>query len=182
MDHKSVRIQVVVDAKIFHQFVVFDNLIRKRGLASPAIFACILCVFALVCHLFLENGTGLGNFLLFVGLGLPAFQIWRFFRSIQRQIKIYGLETPKTVYSLHFSEVPEGIAVSNHGLGDEVLRYAWKHIHKVYRLDGCSYLYVLPEKAFLLPDGQAEEGTEALWQLLTEMLPPEKLQDRRRKK
>ena len=35
---------------------------------------------------------------------------------------------------------------------------------------GCVYLYVSPVRAFLLPDGQADAGDEALWRCLTEHL------------
>ncbi|MCL2580719.1 MAG: hypothetical protein FWE32_11950 [Oscillospiraceae bacterium] len=43
MGEQSVEVKVVVDAKIYHRFTVFDNLFRKRGLAAPVVFACIVC-------------------------------------------------------------------------------------------------------------------------------------------
>jgi len=116
-----------------------------------------------------------GAVLLFLGLGLPAYRVSRILRAINLQTRILDLKNPKPVYSLKLTKAPDGIEVTNHGDGDEPLRYEWKSIHGVYRVKGCVYLYVLPEKAYLLPDGQAVEGTDALLLMLTEMLPHEKL-------
>ncbi|MCL2856389.1 MAG: YcxB family protein [Oscillospiraceae bacterium] len=181
MNSQSVTVNVVVDAKIFHRFTVFDNLVRKRGLLLPAGFAVGMSALAWVFFAPLDQRV-LGSMVLFIGLVIPVSQVWGFFRSIKMQIKAYDLEHPKTVYSLCFAQEPNGIEVTNHGGGDEPLRYEWDNLYGVYRVDGCVYLYVLPNKAFLLPDGQALEGTDALWEMLTKMLPPEKLHDRRKKR
>jgi len=60
------------------------------------------------------------------------------------------------------------------------LRYEWDKLHGAYRFDECIYLYVLSNKAFLLPDGQADADSDALWQLFSNMLPPKNIQDRRK--
>jgi len=179
MSDGAVKVNVIIDDKVFHKFSLFESFYRKRGYLSPLIFALILSVSAIIC--FMLGGALLGVVLLIVGLGLPTFHIQKIFRAIKMQIRVLDLENPKTVYTLRFTEANNGIEVSNHGGGDEPLYYEWISIHAVYRVDGCIYLYVLPEKAFLLPDGQAEEGTDALWQLLTKMIPSEKVHDRRKK-
>jgi len=172
----AVTVNVIIDDKVFYKFSKFESFTRKRGYLSPLIFALILSVSAVICFMF--GGALLGVVLLIVGLGLPAFRIHKIFSAIKMQIKVLDLENPKTVYTLVFTEAPDGVEVSNHGDGDEPLRYEWSTIHTVYRVDGCIYLYVLPEKAYLLPDGQAVEGSDALWQILTKMIPQEKIHDR----
>ena len=175
MSNDSVTVNVIIDDMIFNKFSMFESFHRRRAYLSPLIFATIMSVSAIICLIMGGMGLILGATLLFVGLGLPAFRISKIFRAIYAQTKLLDLKNPKTVYSLHFTDAPDGIEVTNHGDGDEPLRYEWKSIHGVYRVRGCIYLYVLPEKAYLLPDGQAVEGTDALLLMLTEMLPPEKL-------
>ena len=181
MNHQSVTVNVVVDDKIFHKFTVFDNVVRKRCLLRPIGFALVMMALAFILFI-REDGATLGSITVFIGLVIPFYQIWNFFRSIKLQIKAYDLENPKTVYSLYFTREPDGVEVTNHGKGDKPLRYEWDSLHGVYRVGGAIYLYVLPNKAYLLPDGQAVEGTDALWEMLTSMLPPEKLHDRRNRK
>ena len=179
MSDEAVKVNVIIDDKVFYKFSLFESFYRKRAYLSPLIFALILSVSAIIC--FMLDGTLLGIVLLIVGLGLPTFHIQKIFRAIKTQIRVLDLENPKTVYTLRLTEATNGIEVTNHGGGDEPLYYEWSGIHMVYRVDGCVYLYVLPDKAYLLPDGQAEEGAETLWQLLTKMIPQEKLHDRRKK-
>ena len=88
-----------------------------------------------------------------------------------------GLERPRPVYSLSLSRESDGVRVTNM---DKPARYEWDGLFGVYRVSGCTYLYVEGNKAFLLPDGQVEEGAEELWSLLTDMLPTAKLHDCRK--
>jgi len=173
MSNESVTVNVIIDDKVFTKFSNFESFYRRKAYLTPLIFASILTVSAII---FLMMGWTLpGAVLLFLGLGLPAYRISRILRAINLQTKILDLKNPKTVYTLHLTEAPDGIVVTNHGEGDEPLHYKWDDIHGVYRVRGCVYLYVLPEKAYLLPDGQAVEGTDALLHMFAKMLMPEKL-------
>jgi len=177
MIKETVKINVVVDEKIFRKFYIFESFYRRRGYLSPLIFALILSTFAIVCF-FLEDGAFLGVVMLTVGLALPSYRFYRIFNALKMQIKILDLKNPKTVYTLSLSEAPNGIEVTNHGEGDEPAHYEWNGVYKAYRVNGCVYLYVLPEKAYILPMNCVEENPGALWQILTKMLPPEKLCDK----
>lgn len=183
MGYKSITVDVMIDDKIFRRFAVFDNLYRRRRWLPPAVFASILSASACVC--FIMRGTApravmLGCVLLLIGLGLPAVHLLSFFNSIKSQIKVLGLKKPRLTYSLCLSDEPAGIRVTNPG--GESAQYEWGGLYGIYRVDGCLYLYVTDNKAFLIPDGQAGEGSAALWPLFTDMLPPEKLYDRRKVK
>ena len=113
----------------------------------------------------------MGSVLLIVGLGLPAAYIGLFFKSIKFQIKIMGLKSSRHVYSLRLSS--DGVDVIS---GDEPNQFKWSGMFGAYRVPGCTYLYVEKNKAFLLPDGQAEEGAD-VWAMLSDHLPAEKLRD-----
>lgn len=183
MKNEPITVNTMLDDKIFRRFAVFDNMYRQRRWVSPVIFASIMTVFACVCFFVPGPGTQpvmLGCVLLVIGFGLPAMNMRSFFASVKKQIKAHKLEKPQHVYSLKLSSEPDGVRVTNPG--GESAQYEWGKLWGAYRVDGCIYLYVVNSKAFLLPDGQAEEGTEALWSLLTDMLPKEKLHDRRKVK
>lgn len=177
MKNKTVTINVTVDDVIFRKFAVFDNLYRKRIWVSQAVFASIMSAFALTCfamHGNAEQAAMIGSVLLVIGLGLPAAHMRAFFKSVKTQIKAMGLERPRPVYSLSLSGESDGIRVTNI---DKPAQYEWDSLFGAYRVSGCAYLYVEANKAFILPDAQVEEGAEALWSLLSDMLPIEKLHD-----
>ncbi|MCL1875718.1 MAG: hypothetical protein FWF87_05615 [Synergistaceae bacterium] len=182
MENKPITINVTVDDVIFRKFAVFDSLFRKRIWVLPLIFASIMSAFALACFAMRGNADQaamIGSVLLVIGLGLPAAHILAFFRSVKTQIKAMGLERPRPVYSLSLSGEPDGARVTNI---DKPAQYEWDGLFGAYRVSGCTYLYVEANKAFLLPDAQVEEGAEALWSLLSDMLPAEKLHDCRKTK
>ena len=170
------KINVTVDDKIFRGFAFFDSLRRKRIWVLPVIFASMMSAFALACFAMrgrAEQAVMLGCVLLTIGLGLPAAYMRMFFKSIREQIKIMGLERPRSVYSLRLSREPDGVQVT---IKDKSARYEWDGLFGAYRVRGCIYLYVEKNKAFLLPDGQAEGGAD-VWPFLTDVLPAEKLRD-----
>jgi len=66
--------------------------------------------------------------------------------------------------------------------GKEHAKYNWDSLYGAYRVSGCTYLYILSNRAFLLPDSQVEGGPVRLWTLLASRLPSDKLHDKRLKK
>jgi hypothetical protein len=81
------------------------------------------------------------------------------------------------VYALGFSRAADGVTAENPG--GESARYEWARLYGAFRDSGCVYLYVTKNRAFILPESQAKGGN--LWALFTEMLPKEKLRDKRKK-
>ena len=176
---EQININVVVDDKIFRRFAVFDSFYRKRFWVRPVIFASIMTAFSLACFVmrgFAEQAELIGCVLLAIGLGLPAAHLLRFFRTVSAQITVMGLKIPRQVYSLRLSREPDGVLAAS---GGKLERYEWNGLFGAYRVAGCTYLYVNANKAYLLPDEQVEGGADALWTLLADMLPGEKLRRRR---
>ena len=179
MNDQSIKISVIMDDKIFRRFTIFDNIYRKRIWVSPVIFATIMSAFALVCFVMRGRADGavmIGCVLLIIGLGLPAAFMRVLFKSTEAQIKAMGLERARPVYSLRLSREPDGVQVTNGGELTGHVEYEWGGMFGAYRVHGCTYLYVKSNKAFLLPDEQAEGGSD-IWSLLIDMLPKEKLHD-----
>ena len=173
MEKAAITVDVLVDARIFRQFALFDARRVKRVWRSPLLFALIMSAFALVCFLMRERAAQavlLGCVLLGVGLILPIVYYGFFLYSIKKQIEKMKLSTPRAVYTLLFSRAEGVMAYAKPGGKPE--RFAWDKLFSVYRVSGCTYIYVSPRKAFLLPDGPE---TESCWALFREMLPPGKL-------
>lgn len=172
MERKTLMIPSRIDAETFRRFALYDTFVRQGRWRAPALFAAILGASAAVCLFMRQSREGaalLGGVLLAVGLGLPVFYVANFLWSVRKQGK--RLDGSQIAYTLHFKE--EGLlAVA----GQERAEYPWENIFLVCRVQGCIYIYVGPQKAFLLPDcGESE----AAWALLQEKVPPEKRRERR---
>lgn len=172
MERKTLIIPAKIDAEIFRRFALYDTFVRQGRWRSPALFAGILGAAAAVCFLMRQSRDGaalLGGVLLAVGLGLPAFYVLNYLWSVRKQGR--RLDSSRIAYTLHLRE--EGLLVA---AGQERMEYPWDQIVLACRDRGCTYLYVGPQRAFLLPDCPQ---SEAAWALLREHLPEGVCRDRR---
>ena len=109
-----------------------------------------------------------------VAIGLPATYFGMYFYSLNQQVK--KMHLPRPFYRTELSD--EGAAVWMVGKQDKAEpteRHSWESIYCAYRLPDSVYLYVEKGKAFLLND-----RTEAVWKVLNEKMPAEKLHDCRK--
>lgn len=177
MKQQAIYVPVQIDAGTFHRFAMFDTYVRQKRWRTPALFAAILSVFAVICFTqYSRRGAVLlGVVLLAVGLGLPAGWHLSYELSLRTQIKRMNLKKPQRAYTLAFR--PDGIEVSR-DLGKTSTPLPWNQIAAVYRCRGCTYLYFDPSHAYLLPHSQVEGGEAGLWALMQSCLPAEKCFDR----
>lgn len=166
-------IEVILTAEAFRRFTIFDLLRRRKLWRSPATFAAILTACAGICFLMhhVDGAVMLGSVLLAVGLGMPVIYFFNFFSSLRKQIITLGLTRPQLVYTLNLTAKAQGIAVKN---DREHAEYTWSKIHHVYRDLIATYLYITPERAFILPHSCIEEGPDALWKLIEKKVAPAK--------
>ena len=94
---------------------------------------------------------------LVVALGLPAAWLLSFFLSVRRQAEGQGLAGGKYVYTLDLGG--KELSVDN---GHERASYPWERIYRIYRRPDAAYLYVNPQRAFLIPHSCVQGGGEAL--------------------
>ena len=106
--------------------------------------------------------------LLMIGLGLPILYFGMFFSQLNAQAERFKLGAGRKVYSVTLSA--EGVSVHNLQRAEEDLNLPWKGIGTAYRRKDCIYLYVTPQKAFLLPSGQADAPDQAVWDCIDEHL------------
>ena len=165
MNRTEYTIPVKLDARTFRRFSRFDILNLRMRWSRPAVFGLILVAFAAAALASGKPQSGLiGGVLLAVGLGLPAVYFGTFFHQVDVQVKRFGLDTPKPVYTVTLNA--DGIRVNNDQREEDVLELPWKDLRAAFRVKGCIYLYVNASRAFLLPDGQGNVEPDALWEYL----------------
>lgn len=172
------KIEVYLNTKMFRRFSNFDTLKRRKAWKAPLTFASILSVSAAVCFIMnhVEGAVFLGTVLLIVGLGMPATYFLSFFHSVSKQAATMGLDRAKLVYTLEMNPNSKMFSVDN---GREHVDVKWGDVYRVYRDTVAAYLYVTPQRAFILPYSCIENPTETLWPLVKSKLPAEKIIDLR---
>lgn len=172
-------IDVLLSKELFRRFTIFDVLQRRKLWRSPVLFALILSVSACICFLMrqVDGAVILGTVLLIVGLGMPCIYFLNFFRSLNRQIAANDLSQPKKVYALCLTDKAKGIAIEN---DREHADYGWADVHCVYRDKLATYLYITPERAFILPHDCIDESPDALWALIARNVANDRIVDLRK--
>ena len=155
-------IPVRLDAKTFRRFGNFDMLRLRKKWVRPVLFAVILVAFAFLALLTRKEQSGMiAAVLLAVGLGLPLVYFGTFLSQMNMQVEKYRLDPPRRVYTVKLNF--DGIHVTNNQQSENQVDVAWKDAQAAFRAKGCIYLYITPQRAFLLPDGQADCPPDELW-------------------
>ena len=163
------KIDVRISKKIFRNFALFDAFCRQKKWVSPVLFAGIFFAFSLISYFArFQNDQAilLTSVLLSVGIVLPCVYFFSYLLSIKAQSDRMKLDTPRHAYSL--SADSDGLEIT---MAKETQHVAWEQIYAVYRRKNCTYLYVSPGQAFLLPHEQIPDGAETLWTLLRNVVP-----------
>ena len=166
----DIRIHVRLDAGRYRQFCSFDNFRRQRRWFPPLMVSMILFT-ASAAYLFLIRGkSGAFAGLLFgLGLAVPMFCFGIYLIQIEAQIAQMRLKEKPEIYFLHFQD--HGVKVSGGPKAASVVDLPWDSFFAAYRRRDCTYLYFNENRAFILPDGQANVSGEDLFIYLREHLP-----------
>lgn len=172
------KIEVNLTAEVFRRFTMFDVLRRRKAWRPPVIFALIMGVSAIICYVMnhVKGAVLLGNVLMTIGLGMPIVYFTTFFSSLRKQVLNHGLSRPQHVYTITLTHKADGIHADN---GKEQADYPWKGVFHVYRDLVATYLFLTPDRAFILPHTCIEEGEDALWKLIGKKVPKERCTDLR---
>ena len=164
---KAITVEVSLDRKTFRDFALFDTFVLKKRWIRPAVFCGIMTVFAIAALLIGKEQSALIAGVLFaVGIGLPAVYIISFLDQINSQAKKNRLSADRKIYTVTLGS--EDIAVRHHRQEGETLSVKWNDIAGIYRRRSCVYIYTDKNKAFLLPDGQADVTDSELWEYISE--------------
>lgn len=166
---QSIVIPVRLDEKTFRKFARFDMFARRKKWVRPAVFSLILIAFAFAALLLRKEQSGLiAAVLLVVGIGLPIVYFGTFLSQVSMQAVRARLQPARRVYTVTLRE--EGLRVENNQKKEDPLEMDWASVHRAYQRKGCTYLYVTENRAFLLPDGQANVTDAEVWEYLVRHL------------
>lgn len=157
--------KVVLDSKTFKEFTVFDCLKRRKAWKSPVTFALIMSISALVCFIMhkVDGAVLLGTVLLVLGLGMPIVYFVTFFFNLNEEPKKQNLTNGRYVYTVDLQ--PSAIHVKNE---KEEASYEWDKAYHAYRNYDAIYLYITPERAFIIPSDKTEQ--DKVWALISEKM------------
>ncbi len=111
-----------------------------------------------------EQSVLIAGVLLAVGFCLPLVYVLSFLGQVNAQAEKYRLSSGRDIYTVTLDD--EGVTVQGQVQSDDVLRLKWQAVKGVYQRRHCIYLYADENKAFLLPEGQADVTDEELWKYL----------------
>ena len=164
-EKQLITVPVKLDEKTFRTFARYDMLRLRRRWVRPAVFALLLCAFAVVALLTRLPQSGMiAAVLLVIGLGLPVVYIGMFLSQVNLQAAQWKLGKGRAVYTVQLSE--QGFQVTNDRKQENTGLVPWEQAAQAIRRKGCIYLYATPAKAFLLPNGQADAPDEAVWEMI----------------
>ena len=162
---KTITVEVRPDKRTFRDFAVFDAFVLKKHWVRPTIFCAAMTVFAVAALLFVQEQPWLiAGVLLAVGYGLPAVYVLSFLSQVSAQAKKNRLSADKKVYTVTLGE--ECVTVKGERRENETLTLEWANL-TAYRRKRCIYLYADKNRAFLLPDGQADVSGGELWEFIS---------------
>ena len=174
---KQIDIHVRLDARAFRRYCAFDTFRRQRGWYVPVLVSMLLITASLALLIWAKARPTLAAVLLGLGLAVPMVVFGLYVIQIEAQVAAQKLKTAPSVYSLSLRG--KGITVTNDQKKEPPVELEWSRIWGAFRRADCVYLYVNPQRAFILPDGQASASPEELWAFLRQHLGDARCVERR---
>ena len=162
---KQIDVHVRLDADTYRRYCNFDAFRRRRKWFTPLMAS--MCLIAVSMFLLLRQDrayTTAAGVLMGLGIAVPMVFFGLYFIQQQAQIVGQGLKGGQPIYSIRLAE--EGIRVTNDRRSEPSVDMDWSGLYAAFRRRGCVYLYVSPERALILPDGQASVSDAALWSFI----------------
>lgn len=169
---KPIEIHVRLDARTFRRYCAFDALRRRRAWFMPVLIAMLAITAAVGLLLFGHGQESLAGVLMGLGIAVPLIFFGLFLIQVEVQVSRQKLKDAPPVYSLTLK--PEGLGVRNDQKEESEIELPWEKLWAAFRNTDAIYLYATPERAFILPNGQAGVSDDQLWSALCRYLGKER--------
>lgn len=169
------KLPVNLEQGAFKKFAYFENYIRNKRWLSSVMAGAALLVGACLCFLLMEDASLVGGALLCVGAGIPLSHFVSMRCSLKKQIADHHLEKPRLVYTVLLGETGVAQQLGEDAAGSVSPVVPWEKVYGAWRTKNAIYLYVLENRALLLPDGCISESQDAVWDFLKSHMAVEKL-------
>jgi hypothetical protein len=165
----EIHIDVRLDANTFRRYCAFDALKRQRRWYWPALASMLLVTAALAGLLgWIPISATLSGLLMGLGLAVVMLNVGLYLVNVETQVARQRLKDRPLVYMLNLDE--DGIRVTNGQRTEPPVALPWDSLFAAYAHRGDIYLYVNPERALILPKGQASVSMDILWGFLEKHL------------
>lgn len=159
---RQIDVRVRLDPKTFRRYCAFDAFRRRRRWFAPLMIGMVLVTASLAGLLNLvPMGGGGAGILMGLGIAVPLAAFGLYAIQVEAQIAGRRLSESPLVYALRMT--PDGVRVARDPDGGNAVELGWDSLYAAFRRPGAIYLYATPERAFILPEGQASAPDEALW-------------------
>ena len=162
---RRIDIHVRLDAATFRRYCAFDNFRRQRRWFAPTMIGMVLITVALAGLLnLIPLGDSASGILMGLGFAVPMVVFGLYIVQIEAQIAARGLKSAPSVYSLALEA--SGVTVTNDQKQEPPVALSWDQFWAAFRRRDCVYLYISPDRALILPDGQASAPGDEVWRFL----------------
>ena len=162
---QEITIHVRLDPKGFRAFCRFDTFRRQRRWYAPVLAGLLFITLStLVMFLKPELTGSVAGLLMGLGLAVPMVCFGLYLIQIAVQISRLGLKDSPTIYTLRFRG--DAICVTAGRPTVSTVTLQWEQMWAAFQRNGYIYLYANPQRAFILPDGQANASPDELWDLI----------------
>ena len=162
---KPIESHVRLDAKTFRRYCAFDTFRRQRRWFPPVLVGMLLITLALAGLLnIIPMGESAAGVLMGLGIAVPLVVFGLYAIQVEAQIANRKLKEAPEVYALRFAD--DGVRVADGQNPESSVTLGWDQLWAAFRRRDCVYLYATPDRAFILPNGQANVADEAVWKCL----------------
>lgn len=163
---KPIEIRVRLDARAFRRFCAFDTFRRQRRWFAPLMTGMVLVTLAVGGLLdMIPIGESASGVLMGLGIAVPMAVFGLYVIQIEANIAAQHLKDAPEVYALRLTG--EGLRITNSRKPEEPpVELPWDRLMAAFRRRDGVYLYAAPERAFILPNGQADAADEAVWRCI----------------
>ena len=177
MSNNCYTFPIVLNAKSFKDFIIFDSKTKQRRFKTIVALAVTLFMLSVFCFASVESfdfADTLGCILVAFSVILPTWYFNSFRNTIKQQTAKMNLKNPRHVYTVRLHSDHKGVELYYPDEKSPAHTYKWDSICGAWRSRNAIYLYVTDTQALLIPD-YVSKTPDKLWDFLSKHLDKKKL-------
>lgn len=166
---KEFTVYTKMNKTVFKQFSFFNSFILDGKYRPIVIFPLVM--FLVGTFFLVKENYGFASTMLSLGVLYVAGYFFIYQNGLRQQITKFKLDNDVNVYTLQCDS--NGVDIFN---DKEKTRILWNEIHMLYIYKTNFYLYIAPQRAFIMPFKDITGGsTKEFFEFFRSVLPGEKI-------